>query len=160
MQTQEQFLADVKTKIQQYIYRSLETSEDPLIAFLQDISGNGALNWHKAANKEKMAKVFSDLAIAISNYELAHGAFRTYTILHATEIIYSIYTQELFNKYVREGYGVTPESVLGSVTDAYSIAPPQNTDFPGTHNTANPINPEPTGSRLISQNLYVATDRD
>ena len=37
-QTQQQFLNDVKTRINMYLYRSLEVNFDPFISFLQTTS--------------------------------------------------------------------------------------------------------------------------
>lgn len=155
--TQEQFLNDLLTKIQQFVYRSSETSLDGVIAFLQRASGNGNLNWQLADNKAKLAGIFTSLATSIQTYTLNDGDFRTYLLLQYVTIVVTAYQQELFNMYLSEGYNVTPESVSGQLSTAYSTQPPQNTNFPDLTNTSQDFEPEPSGIRLVPSSLYVTS---
>lgn len=150
--TQELFLNDVKTKIKMYLYRSLEPSFDPTIRFIQDISLLGPINWHLTPNKQRMSNVFIALSEASMSYSLTDGDFRTYILLQMTEILYNEFSDELFKSFVSSSYGVIPESVVGNLETAYSLQPPQNTQFPGLSNGTNPMSPLP--QRLIPNVLY------
>jgi hypothetical protein len=156
--TQEQFLNDVKTQIMQFVYRSSEAPVTEVIKFLQEASGNNSLNWHLLQNKEKLASIFTQLAEEINNYSLADGDFRTYVLMKHINIIYNTYEGELVAQFLRQGYNVVPESVVGSVSDAYSTQPPQNTNFPGTNNTANKFVPVAPTERLVPSSLYSTSD--
>jgi hypothetical protein len=158
--TQEQFLNDTKTQIYQYLYRSLEEPTNGLIQLLQEISENGNLNWQNPENKEKLANIFTDFTTSINMYTLNNGDFRTYLLLQLVNIVYNYYNVELFNQFLQQGYNVSPESVVGSLSSSYSTQPPQNTNFPGDNNTSNefvPINPK---DRLVSESLYQTQDLD
>lgn len=152
--TQEIFLNDVKTQILQFVYRSSESPMNDLVKFLQEASGNNSLNWHLTQNKEKMASIFTQLAEQVGNYSLADGDFRTYMLLKYVNIICNTYEGELVSQYLNQGYNVVPESVVGSVSEAYSTQPPQNTNFPGTNNTANKYVPVAPKERLVPSSLY------
>lgn len=156
--TQEQFLNDTKAQIAQFVYRSSEESASSLIKGLQEISGNGALNWHVDENKEKLASVFTSLAAAVNDYTLSDGDFRSYLVLKLVIAACNTYEQELFKQYLQQGYNVLPESVVGSISDAYSTQLPQNTNFPGTSNTANKFIPEKPATRLVPDSLYSNRD--
>jgi hypothetical protein len=153
--TQEQFLNDLLGKIQQYVYRSSEAHLDALVSSLQTYSGNGNLNWHLTDNKVKLASVFTGIATAITNYNLNDGDFRTYLLLQYVSIVVSTYQQELFNLYVSQGYNMTPESIVGQLSEAYSTQPFQNTNFPDITNTSQVFEPEPSGVRLVPSSLYI-----
>lgn len=155
--SQEQLLNDIKTQIYQYVYRSTELSFDSLIQFTQDISGSGNLNWHTAANKEHLINVFTKLNEAISNYTLENGDFRSYLHLNYVNILTEEYLQSLFNIYLQRGYNVDPASIVGAVSEAYTTAPPQNTNFPGTLNTSNEFIPEVPETRLVPRSLYTSS---
>lgn len=152
--TEQEFIADLNTKIYQYVYRSLEQHFDPVIAFLQEISGNGTLNWHLQENKDKLKAVFSGLNDAIDSYALADGEFRTFILIKFTQIITETYKPELLRLYLSRGYNVTPESIVGSLASAYSVPQPQNTNFPDVTNTSGSIDPEPSGIRLVPKAIY------
>lgn len=152
--TQEQLLNDIKTQITQFVYRSSLQPTDALFAFLQETSKVGNMNWHLVENKEKLASVFTQLIEVIKAYTLAEGDFRTYIVLHLTTIIVNTYEDELFDKYLNQGYNVDPSSVVGALSDAYSTAPPQNTNFPGKDNTSNDYVPIPATLRLVPSSLY------
>lgn len=152
--TQEQFLNDLKTQVRQYIYRSTESSFSDVVRFMQEASGNGTLNWHLTQNKEKLASVFTSLSEEITNYTLADGDFRTYLLLKLVDILYDTYEDDLVNQYLKQGYNVAPESVVGSVSSAYSTQPAQNTNFPGTTNISNKYAPVAPAERLVPSSLY------
>lgn len=152
--TEEQFLNDIKTQLYQYIYRSTEAPANSLFLFLENASGNGALNWHLPENKTQMAKIFTDLAAAIQDYSLDNGDFRFYLLQVLVASTYNTYNQPLFTQYLRQGYNVAPETVEGSLSNAYSTQPPQNTNFPGIDNTASEFIPESTENRLVPTSLY------
>jgi len=158
--TQEQFLNDTKTQILQYLYRSLQEPASDLIKFLQETSGNGNLNWQNSANKAKLGIVFASLANSINNYTLADGDFRTYLLLQLVNITYNQYTDELFSQFLRQGYNITPESVVGSLSTAYSTQEPQNTNFPGDANTSSEYLPIKPQDRLVPSVLYSDSDID
>ena len=150
--TQDQFLNDVKTRINMYLYRSLSTSFDPFVAFLQEVSLVGPMNWQVPANKEKLQVVLTNLSMAIQNYSITDGDFRTYMLLQTTNILYTEFSQELFNAFVSSAYGVDPTSVVGNLETAYSIQPSQNTLFPGLSENINPMAPLP--QKLTPSVLY------
>lgn len=152
--SQDQFLNDVKTQSLQFVYRSSEASINELVKFMQEASGNGSLNWHLTQNKEKLASVFTQLAEEVSNYSLSDGDFRSYLLLKFVRVLYNTYEGELVSQYLKQGYNVTPESVIGSVSDAYSTQPPQNTNFPGITNTSNKYTPISPKDRLVPGSLY------
>ena len=156
--TQEQFLNDVKTQAMQFVYRSSEASLNDIIKFIQEASGNGNLNWHLTQNKDKLSEVFTAMSEEVSNYSLANGDFRSYLLLKFVNVIYNAYEGELVSQYLKQGYNVSPESVVGSVSDAYSTQPPQNTNFPGTNNTANKYVPISPKERLVPTSLYNTSD--
>lgn len=138
---QQLFLDNVKTKIQQYLYRSLETSFDPTIRFLQDTSLIGPINWHLDVNKLKMVNIFDGLSIAASTYSLTDGDFRTYMLLRMVDIVYEQFSEELFRAFVTSSYSVRPETVVGNLDTATTIQPPQNSQFPGISTGINSMNP-------------------
>ncbi len=150
--SQEKFLNDVKTRIQMYLYRSLETSFDPFTAFIQTISANGPINWQVPANKQKLQDVFTNLSAVVSNYSVTDGDFRTYLLLKTVTIVYDEFTDELFNAFVSSAYGVDPASVVGNLENAYNTRPPQNTQFPGLSANSNPMAPLP--QKLVPNILY------
>jgi hypothetical protein len=156
--TQEQFLNDVKTQIMQFVYRSSESPFTEVAKFLQEASGNNNLNWHLLQNKEKFASIFTKMAEEVNNYSLADGDFRTYLLMKYINIIYDTYEVELVSQFLNQGYNVVPESVVGSVSEAYSTQPPQNTNFPGTNNTANKYVPVAPTERLVPSSLYSTSD--
>ena len=156
--SQDQFLNDIKTQIFQYLYRSFQDPASGLVQVLQDISGNGNLNWQNTTNKTALANVFTQLATSANNYTLANGDFRTYMLLQLVNITYSQYEQELFGQFLKQGYNISPESVVGSLSTAYSTQPPQNTNFPGTPNTSDEFVPIAPRERLISSTLYSDAD--
>lgn len=155
--SQDQFLNDIRTKIYQYVYRSTESPVDAFIAFLQEASGNGNLNWHVTDNKIKLASVFTNLATAVTNYKLIDGDFRSYLLLSFVNIVVETYEQELLKEYLEQGYNVASESIEGALSKAYSTQPPQNTNFPGKESTADKFNPEPSGVRLVPKSLYATS---
>ena len=152
--TQQQFLNDTKTQILQYLYRSLQTPGNDLIRVIQETSGNGNLNWQITENKTEMASIFTALATSINNYNLSNGDFRTYILLQLVNIVYNTYSQDLFNQFLQQGYNISPESVVGSLSDAYSTQAPQNTNFPGEANTSSSFVPISPKDRLIPSVLY------
>ncbi|MEI6297152.1 MAG: hypothetical protein WCO84_05965 [bacterium] len=152
--TQEKFLNDVKTRIQMYLYRSLETDFDPFTAFIQTISSNGPINWHVPANKTKIQNVFTNLSTAVTNYSVTNGDFRTYMLLQSVNIVYAEFTDELFNAFVSSAYGVDPVTVVGNLENAYSTQPPQNTQFPGLSENSNPMSP--LRQKLVPNVLYAS----
>jgi hypothetical protein len=160
MKTQEQLLNDIQSQIGQYVYRNTSGPADTLLKAIQEASGNGNLNWHLTQNKEKLESVFTSLAEAVENYTLADGDFRTYLVLKLTAIVTSTYETELFSAYLKKGYNVDPASIVGSLSDAYSTQPPQNTNFPGKDNTSNEYVPVSPSLRLIPSVLYSNTDND
>lgn len=149
---QEQFLSDVKTQIKQYIYTSLETAFDPTIEFIQLISKIGPINWHLPDNQIRIQRVFIKLAECIGTYTMLSGDFRTFVLLHFTEILYSEFQSELFAAYVQSGYNVLPETVVGTLDSAPMLAPPQTTNFPGLENTSNTINP--IKKHIVPSSIY------
>ena len=153
--TQEQFLADTKTKIKQYLYRGLEESFDPTVEFLQLISKVGPINWQATENKSRIQRVFTNLAVAIGAYTILKGDFRTYVLLQFVDILYNEFKNELFAEYVQSSYNVAPESVVGTIDDSINLAPPQNTNFPGLENTSAPISP--TRRKLVPSSIYTET---
>lgn len=155
--TQDQFLNDIKTQALQFVFRSSEAPMNDIIKFMQESSGNGNLNWHLTQNKEQLASVFVQLAEEVNNYTLADGDFRSYLLLRFVRVLYNTYEGELVSQYLKQGYNVAPESVVGSISDAYSTQPPQNTNFPGISNTANKFTPVPPKDRLVPSSLYSAT---
>lgn len=158
--TQEQFLNDTKSQIMQYLYRALQNPTCGVVQVIQSASGNGNLNWHNSSNNSGVAAIFTALATSTSNYTLADGDFQTYLLLQLVNIIYYQYEQELFSQFLQHGYNISPESVVGSLSDAYSTQLPQNTNFPGISNTANEYVPIPPTERLIPSSLYTDTDSD
>lgn len=150
----DQFLNDVKTQLYQYVYRSTEMPFDSLTQFIQEVSGNGNLNWHKAENKDHLISILTKLQTEISSYTLEQGDFRSYIHLKFVNIVTEEYMTALFDMYLKRGYNVSPESIIGPVADAYTTAPPQNTNFPGTSNTSNEFVPEPPQTRLVPKSLY------
>lgn len=155
-QTEQQFLNEIKTKINRYLYRSLECKFDPFIAFLQEVSLLGAINWQVPANKAKLQNIFVALGEAANNYSVIDGDFRTYMLLKSVDIVYNEYQQELFKNFVESGYNVSIGSVIGNLDDAYSITPPQNTQFPGLAMNTNPMNP--LEEKLVPSILYLNDD--
>jgi hypothetical protein len=151
--TEQQFLDTIKTKINRYLYRSLETSFDPFTAFLQDTSLLGAINWQVPANKKRIQNVYVALGEAANNYLLTDGDFRTYMLLQSVNIVYSEFSQELFKQFVESGYNVKIGSVIGNLDNAYSTTPPQNTQFPGLAMNTNPMDPLPES--LVPNILYI-----
>lgn len=160
MKTQEQLLNDIQSQIGQYVYRNTSGPMDTLIKSIQEASGVGTMNWHLTQNKEKLEAVFTQLVEAIENYTLADGDFRTYLVLHMTRIVASSYETELFSAYLKKGYNVDPESIVGPLSDAYSTQPPQNTNFPGKDNTSNDYIPVSPNLRLIPSVLYSSSADD
>ena len=154
--TEQQFLDTIKTKINRYLYRSLETSFDPFTAFLQNTSLLGAINWQVPANKARIQNVYVALGEAANNFSVTDGDFRTYMLLKSVDIIYNEYSQELFKQFVETGYNVKLGSVIGNVDDAYSVTPPQNTQFPGLAMNTNPMDPLPES--LVPNILYLNND--
>jgi len=152
LNTQEQFLADTKTKIKQYLYRGLAESFDPTIEFLQLISAVGPINWQSPENKSRIQRAFSSLATYIGSYGLTSGDFRTYLLLGFVDILYEEFKNELFYEFVQSSYNVTPASVVGNLDTSPMLAPPQNTNFPGLDNSSKP-NP-PTRRNLVPSSLY------
>lgn len=155
-QTEQQFLNTIKTKINRYLYRSLECKFDPFVAFLQETSLLGAINWQAPANKLRMKNVFVALGDAAYNYSLTDGDFRTYMLLKSVEIVYTEFSAELFKAFVESGYNVSLGSVIGNLDDAYSVTPPQNTQFPGLAMNTNPMDPLP--AELVPNILYLNND--
>ena len=158
--TQDQFLNDVKTQILQYLYRSLQNPTCELVQFLQDSSGNGNLNWQNPVNKAALASIFTELAASINSYNLSNGDFRTYLLLQLVNLTYNQYSMELFSQFYRQGYNISPESVVGSIADAYSTQAPQNTNFPGEDNVSNQLVPIPPKDRLVPSALYSDNNLD
>ena len=64
------------------------------------------------------------------------------------------YLQPLFSMYLQRGYNVAPETIIGSITDAYTTAGPQNSNFPGLNNTSGDFVPEVPATRLVPKSLY------
>jgi hypothetical protein len=151
--TEQQFLDNIKTKINRYLYRSLETTFDPFIEFLQETSLLGAINWQAPANKLRMKNVFVALGDAAYNYSLTDGDFRTYMLLKSVEVVYNEFSTELFKAFVESGYNVKIDSVVGNLDNAYSVTPPQNTQFPGLAMNTNPM--DPLDERLVPSILYL-----
>jgi len=147
-------IQDIKTQILQYLYRSCTETVDPTILLFQEISRIGQLNWHVDANKEKLASVFTQVAHQISIYSTRDGEFRFYVLNAFVNILFTVYMEELVRTFVDNGYNVTAESVLASINDAYTLAPPQNTNFPRVENTSNKVNPSPVSPRLVASTLY------
>lgn len=160
LKTQEKLLQDAKIQIAQYLYRSLQEPTNVLTMLLQDISGNGNLNWQMDSNKNKLSKVFYEIAKKINAYTLDNGDFRTYVLLQLVEIVYNEYKEELFTQFLRQGYNALPESIVASLSDDYSKQPPQNTNFPGTENTSDKFIPISVKDRLIPEALYSVKDID
>lgn len=158
--TQEKFLNDTKTQILQYLYRSLQEPTSNLTQILQETSGNGNLNWQVVENKSQLADIFSLLAASINSYTLANGDFRTYILLQLVTIVYNQYNDELFTQFLQQGYNISPESVLGSLSGAYSTQPPQNTNFPGEPNTSSEFIPISPKDRLVPEALYSSHNLD
>ncbi len=154
MKTEEKFLNDTKTQILQHLYRSLQEPTSNLTKVLQEASGNNNLNWQNSENKQQLADIFTKLATSISNYTLINGDFRTYVLLQLVAITYSEYSEHLFSQFLKAGYNISPESVVGSLSTAYSTQPPQNTNFPGEDNTSNDYLPISVKERLVSESLY------
>ena len=154
LKTQEKFLNDTKTQILQYLYRSLQEPTSGLFKFLQESSGNNNLNWQDEKNKEQLALIFTNLANSVNSYTLTNGDFRTYMLIQLVNIVYNQYSEPLFNQFLKAGYNISPESVVGSLSDAYSTQPPQNTNFPGESNTSNNYLPIPVRDRLVPPALY------
>ncbi len=154
MKTQEQLLNDIQSQIGQYVYRNTSGPMDALVKSLQEASGVGTMNWHLTQNKEKLESIFTQMATVVENYTLADGDFRTYLVLKMTKVIVDTYDTELFSAYLKQGYNVDPESIVGSLSDAYSTQPPQNTNFPGKDNTSNEFVPISPNLRLIPSVLY------
>ena len=152
--TQQQFINDAQTQILQFLYRSLQDPTNDMVKLIQEASGNGNLNWQLPDNKTAIATIFTTLATSINNYTLSNGDFRTYILLQLTNIIYNQYSQQLFNQFLQQGYNISPESVVGSLSDAYSTQEPQNTNFPGTDNMSNKFVPIPPSERLVPSVLY------
>lgn len=150
--SQEVFLADTKTKIKQYLYRELESKFDPSIEFIQVISKLGPINWHIAENKSRIQTVFSNLAIAISEYGILNGDFRYYLLLKFVDILYEEFKSELFLEYVKSSYNVDPLTVTGQMDDSPLLAPPQNTNLPGLSNTSQSICPNPR--TIVPDSIY------
>lgn len=150
--SQDVFLADTKTKIRQYLYKSLEGTFDPMVLFMQDISGVGPLNWFNPENKIRLQRVFTALNVAVGAYEMTNGDFRTYILLKYVDILYDEFKDELFKIYVQSSYNVLPESVVGNIDNVTTLAPPQTTNFPGFPNTSSDINP--INRTLIPKSLY------
>jgi hypothetical protein len=153
--SQDVFLADTKTKIRQYLYRSLEGSFDPMVVLLQDISGVGPLNWFTQSNKIRLQRVFTNLNTAVGLYDMTCGDFRSYILLKYVDILYDEFKDELFKIYVQSSYNVLPETVVGNLDTVTSLAPPQTTSFPGLPNTAAEFNP--INRTLIPKSLYDST---
>lgn len=149
---QELFLADTKTKIKQYLYRELEESFDPVVVFMQKISGVGPINWQAPENKQRIQKVFVALAASVGAYTMLDGDFRTYLLLKFVDILYEEFKSELFTQFVTTSYNVLPETVVGALDVAPMLAPPQNTNFPGLENTSNHINP--IKPKLVPSSIY------
>lgn len=160
MRTQESFLNDTKTQMLQHLYRLLQDPTTNLVKVCQESSGNNNLNWQNPENKEKMALIFTKLAKSINNYTFANGDFRTYLLIQLVNIVYEQYKEPLFNQFLQAGYNISPESVVGSLSDAYSTQPPQNTNFPGEANTSDEYLPIPIKDRLISESLYRTDDNN
>ena len=152
--SQDKFLNDVKTRIQMYLYRSLETNFDPFTAFIQTVSSNGPINWQVPANNVKVRNVFTNLSLAAQNYSITDGDFRTYMLLQSVNIVYNEFTDELFNSFVSSAYGVDPVTVVGNLENAYSTQPPQNTQFPGLSVNSNPM--APLTQKLVPNVLYAS----
>lgn len=149
---QDLFLADTKTKIQQYLYTELEQCFDPTIEFLQLISKIGPINWHKSENQQRLQRVFTALSAAVGTYTMLSGDFRTFMLAKSVDILYEEFKNELFSQYVMSSYNVLPETVVGSIDNAPMIAPPQTTNFPGLPNTSGQMNPIP--KKLVPKTLY------
>jgi len=154
--TQQQFLNDVKTRIRMYLYRSLETSFDPTVKFIQDTSGIGPINWHLTANKQKFQNVLTGLSAVIDSYSVTDGDFRSYMLLKMVDIMYDEFSEDLFNSFVSSAYGVAPETVVGNLETAYSTQPPQNTQFPGVSEGTNSM--APLNQQLVPSVLYSSND--
>ncbi|MCI4437566.1 MAG: hypothetical protein JHC33_12230 [Ignisphaera sp.] len=154
--TEQQFLDTIKTKINRYLYRSLECKFDPFVAFLQETSLLGPMNWQTPANKLRMKNVFVALGDAANNYSLTDGDFRTYMLLKSVEVVYNEFSAELFKAFVESGYNVKLDSVVGNLDNAYSVTPPQNTQFPGLAMNTNPMDPLP--AELVPNILYLNND--
>jgi len=155
--SQEQLLNDIKTQIYQYVYRSTEMPFDSLLRFVQEISGAGNLNWQLSENKLHLTNALAALTESINNYTLENGDFRSYLHLHMVNILTEEYLQPLFSMYLQRGYNVSPESVIGAITDAYTTAPPQNSNFPGLNNTSGDFVPEVPAARLVPKSLYTTS---
>lgn len=152
---QQQFLDDVKTRINMYLYRSLEVNFDPFVSFLRTTSLVGELNWQVPYNKQRLQNVFTALSSAVSNYSMTDGNFRQYMLLKSASIIYDEFSEELFRAFVTSAYEVAPESVVGNLENAYSTQPPQNTQFPGLSTNSNPMAPLP---QTLVPNILYATE--
>ena len=152
MTTQEQFLADTKTKIKQYLYRGLEESFDPTVEFLQLISKVGPINWQANENKIRIQRVFVALAGSVGAYTMLNGDFRTYLLLSFVDILYEEFKNELFAEYVQSSYNVLPSSVVGTMDTSPMLAPPQTTNLPGLDNTSTQINPNKR--KLVASSIY------
>jgi hypothetical protein len=152
--SQEQLLNDIKTQIYQYVYRSTEMPWDTIVQFIQDISGAGNMNWHSSENKLHLTNVFTNITVAINEYTLEKGDFRAYLHQSMVNILTEEYLQPLFAMYLQRGYNVAPETVIGSITDAFTTAPPQNSNFPGVTNTSGDFIPEAPTTRLVPKSLY------
>ena len=150
--SQDTFLNDVKTRIQMYLYRTLEVSFDSTIKDIQTLSSVGPTNWHLSKNKTKLQEVLANLSTAVGNYSITDGDFRTYMLLQMVNIMYDEYSDELFSAFVSSAYGVKPETVVGNLETAYSTQPPQNTQFPGLSTNSNPM--APLTQTLVPNVLY------
>lgn len=155
--SQDQLINDIKTQIYQYIYRSTEMPFDSLIQFIQEISGAGNLNWQNTENKLHMTNVFTKLNTSINAYTYVQGDFRAYIHLQMVNILTDEYLQPLFKMYTERGYNVDPSSIIGSIADAYTTAPPQNSNFPDKPNTSQDFVPELPTTRLVPKSLYTTS---
>ncbi len=156
--TQQQFLDDVQTRINMYLYRSLEVSFDPLTLFLQDTSLIGPMNWQVPANNQRLQNIFTNLSLAVSNYSMTDGDFRTYLLLQMVNIVYNEFSEELFRAFVSSAYNVDSTTVVGNLDNAYSTQPPQNTQFPGLSQNSNPM--APLNQALTPNILYSSESLD
>ena len=148
---EEAFLNDLRTKVYQYIYRSMENPFDLLMQTIQIASGS-TLNWHREENKERLKRIFNNWGTAVDGYTLENGDFRSYMLLAAVNIVCTEYRSELFKLYLNQSYDVLPEHIVNALDGNYTPPIPQNSNFPGTSNTSSEMSP--AALPLIPNTLY------
>lgn len=123
--TQEQLIADIKTQIYQYVYRSTDMPFTVFVNFTQEISTT--LNF--SDNKMHLINTFAALNAAITEYKLEHGDFRSYLHLALVTILTNEYLDLLLINYTKTE-NILPESISGSLESATTTSGPQNSNYP------------------------------